>query len=78
VFVEATYNLEGDGPLSFTAYEVVQTVTAAIRAAHNPNTEAVICSIATQSTAQQRHHSYARSCMLDYFKNCLILANFSI
>ena len=26
VFVKATYNLEGDGPLSFTAYEEVRTV----------------------------------------------------
>ena len=73
VFVKATYNLEEDldGPLSFTAYEVVQTVIAAVREAHTPNTEAVIRNIATQSTAQQRHRSYARSCKqpaLDYFQ----------
>ena len=74
VFVKATYNLEGDGSLSFTAYEIVQTVVAAVRAAHTPNTEAVIRSITTQSTAQQRHRSYARSCMqpaLDYFQELL-------
>ena len=74
VFVKATYNLEGDGPLSFTAYEVVQTVIAAVREAHTPNTEAVIRSITTQSTAQQRHRSYARGCMqpaLDYFQELL-------
>ena len=41
VFVKATYNLEGDGPLSFTAYEEVCTVAAAVRVAHTPNTEAV-------------------------------------
>ena len=38
VFVKATYNLEGNGPLSFTAYEEVRTVAAAVRVAHTPNT----------------------------------------
>jgi len=74
VIVKATYNLEGDGPLSITAYEEVNTVAAAIRVAHTPNTEAVIRSISTQSSVQQRHRSYARSCMqpaLDYFQNLL-------
>ena len=74
VIVKATYNLEGDGPLSITAYEEVNTVAAAIRVAHTPNTEAVIRSISTQSFVQQRHRSYARSCMqpaLDYFQNLL-------
>lgn len=74
VFVKATYNLEGDGPLSFTAYEEVNTVATAIRVAHTPNTEAVIRSISTQSSVQQRHRSYARSCMqpaLNYFQNLL-------
>jgi len=36
VIVKATHNLEGDGPLSFTAYEEVNTVAAAIRVAHTP------------------------------------------
>ena len=62
VSVKATHNLEGDGPLSFTAYEEVQTVVAAIREAHTPNTEAMIHSMSTQSSVRQRHHSYARSC----------------
>lgn len=34
VFVKATYNLEGDGPLFFTCYEEVQKVIAAVRAGH--------------------------------------------
>ena len=74
VFVKATYNLEGDGPLSFTAYEEVRTVAAAVRVAHTPNTEAVIRSMSSQLSVQQRHRSYARSCMqpaLDYFKELL-------
>ncbi len=33
VFVKATYNLEGDGPLALTCYEEVQRVVAAIRVA---------------------------------------------
>ena len=74
VFVKATYNLEGDGLLSFTAYEEVRTVAAAVRVAHTPNTEAVIRSMSSQLSVQQRHRSYARSCMqpaLDYFKELL-------
>ena len=74
VFVKATYDLEGDGPLSFTAYEEVRTVAAAVRVAHTPNTEAVIHSMSSQLSVQQRHRSYARSCMqpaLDYFKELL-------
>ena len=74
VFVKATYNLEGDGPLSFTAYEEVRTVDEAVRVAHTPNTEAVIRSMSSQSSVQQRHRSYARNCMqpaLDYFRGLL-------
>ena len=74
VFVKATYNHEGDGPLSFMAYEEVQTVVAAVRIAHIPNTEAVICSISTQSSVQQRLCSYSRSYIqpaLDYFQELL-------
>ena len=74
VFVKATYNLEGDGPLSFTAYEEVRTVAEAVRIVHTPNTEAVIHSMSSQSSVQQRHRSYARNCMqpaLDYFKGLL-------
>ena len=77
VFVKATYNLEGDGPLSFTAYEEVRTVVEAVRVAHTSNTEAVIRSItsmSSQSSVQQRLRSYTRSCMqpaLDYFKRLL-------
>ena len=63
VFVKATYNLEGDGSLSFMAYEEVRTVSEAVRVAHTPNTEAVIHSMSSQSSVQQRHRSYARNCM---------------
>ena len=72
IFVKATYNLEGDGPLSFMAYEEVRTVSEAVRVGHTPNT--VIRSMSPLSSVQQRHRSYARNCMqpaLDYFKGLL-------
>ena len=62
VFVKATYNLEGDGPLAFTCYEEVQRVVAAIRGAHTPNTEAVIRDISTQNSVQQPLRVYAKKC----------------
>ncbi len=40
-FVKATYRLEGDGPLVFTAYEEISTLCAAVSSAHHPNTDAV-------------------------------------
>ena len=74
VFVKATYNLEGDGPLAFTCYEEVQKVVAAVRVGHTPNTEAVIRAISTHTSTQQRLRAYAKSCVqgaLQYFKNQL-------
>ena len=52
----------------------MRTVVEAVRVAHTPNTEAVIRSMSSQLSVQQRLHSYARSCMqpaLDYFKGLL-------
>ena len=72
VFVKATYNLEGDGPLAFTCYEEVQRVVAAIRVAHTPNTEAIIRTISTQTSVQQRLRIYAKNCVqkaLEYFQH---------
>ena len=33
-FVQATYMLEGDGPLALTCYETITTLTAAVNQAH--------------------------------------------
>jgi len=44
-FVKANYNLEGDGPLAFTCYEIVQTVVASIKVAITPNVNAVTRSL---------------------------------
>ena len=36
-FVQATYNLEGDGPLALTCYETISVLNAAARQAYYPN-----------------------------------------
>ena len=74
VFVKATYNLKGDGPLAFTCYEEVQNVFAAVRVGYTPNTEGVIQAISTQTSTQQRSRAYAKSCVqgtLEYFEHQL-------
>ena len=40
-FVKVTYLLEGDGPLVVEWFEIIQTVQAAIQAAHTPNVATV-------------------------------------
>ena len=40
-FVKATYRLEGNGPLVFTAYEEISTLQAAISVMHYYNMNAV-------------------------------------
>ena len=49
-FVQATYNLEGDGPLAYSCYEVISTLTAAVNMAHYPNVRAVARDIAGSSS----------------------------
>ena len=41
-FVKATYTLEGDGPLCFKCYEVIDSLLNAIHSAHCPNVTAVL------------------------------------
>ena len=45
-FVNATYYLEGDGPLIFTCYELLSAVTRAVAVGNYPNTTAVAREIA--------------------------------
>ena len=40
-FVQATYNLEGNRPLGFSCYDLVQTIVASIQVANTPNINAV-------------------------------------
>ena len=73
-FVKATYNLEGDGPLAFTCYEIVQTVAAFIQVANTPNVNAVARSLAPAPAVQQQLVTYAKSYVqpgLDYFQHQL-------
>lgn len=69
-FVKATYRLEGDGPLVFTAYEEISTLQAAISAMHYPNTNAIARKLASNSTQLQQLIDYAKACAkpaYDYF-----------
>ena len=74
-FVKATYNLEGDGPLAFTCYEIVQTIVASIQVANTPNVSAVAkCLAPAVPAAEQQLVTYAKSCVqpgLDYFQHQL-------
>ena len=61
-------------PLAFTCYEEVQKVFAAVRVGHTPNTKAVILTLSTQTSTQQRLRAYAKGCAqgaLEYFKHQL-------
>jgi hypothetical protein len=50
-FVNATYYLEGDGPLIFSCYERLSVVAQAVAVDHYPNTDAVACEIANDDVA---------------------------
>ena len=49
-FVKATYKLEGDFPLSFMCYEIVDSLFHAIQSVHCPNVNVTITSLASQVT----------------------------
>ena len=62
--VKATYKLEGDGPLAFHAYELVNTVMASIQTAHFPN----LVALATQMSggvidSQKQLVAYGQACV---------------
>ena len=72
--MKATYNLEGDGPLAFTCYKIVQTVVASIQVANIPNVNAAARSLAPAPAVQQQLVTYTKSCVqpgLDYFQHQL-------
>ena len=72
-FVQATYSLEGDSPLVFSAFEILSAVNESIGTAHLPNTEAVIRAIAgSNSTASEQLMLYAKNCVkpgLSYYQD---------
>ena len=74
-FVKACYVLEGDGPLSFECFEVIDKVRASIAVENIPNVRGV-ASLLTRQPPQHPHHeqwvTYARTCVtsgLDYFNS---------
>ena len=70
-FVQATYTLEGDGPLALTCYEVISALTTSInQVKHYPNAEAVAQRIPINVATQQQLLRYAIACVqpgLKYF-----------
>ena len=71
-FVQATYNLEGDGPLSFTCYEQLEAVYQSTRVRHFPNCDAMISRFSAPPNIVQQWNLYAESCVLpgyDYFRD---------
>ena len=73
-FVQATYKLEGDGPLIFHCYDIVSTVTNAMHVAHYPNVEAVSETLATRHHTKQQLLAYSNHCIApayQYYSDCL-------
>ena len=71
LFVQSTYQLEGDGSLCLQAYQLVRKLEAEIINLHFPNCSAVIRNIANGNIALQRQsEAYAMACIqpaYDYF-----------
>lgn len=61
-FVKATYNLEGDAPLSLTCYEIIQEFISSIKVGNIPNVQAVANDISS-NTVQQQLVAYAKNCV---------------
>ena len=71
-FVKATYNLEGDGPLSLSCFQVIEELEASIHTSHNPNLDAVVRKLcASIRHSQTQLKAYAEKCIqpgFDYFR----------
>lgn len=70
-FVKATYRLEGDGPLVFSAYEEIATLRAGVTNEHYPNTNAIATKLSSTSTQKQQLIHYGKTCVkpaYDYFQ----------
>lgn len=76
-FVQATYNLEGDGELVFQCYEVISTLTTAVSMTNPyfPNLQAVVQQMSGGDTnVQQQMIQYGKECVqpaIEYFEACL-------
>ena len=63
-FVLATYNLEGDGPLTLSCYEAISALNVAARQAYYPNLNAKASEIACGDAQLERD-------LLDHAKSCV-------
>ena len=63
-FVQATYNLEGDGPLALTCYKTISALNAAARQAYYPNLRAVTSEISSRN-------SLIESDLVQHTKSCV-------
>lgn len=76
-FVKACYRLEGDGPLAFDCYEVIDQVKASVATENIPNVRALAEKLTKQPRSHPLHEqwvTYARSCVndgIDYFNHQL-------
>ena len=72
-FVNATYYLEGDGPLIFTCFERLSAVSHAVTVGHYPCTLAIAREIANGDAAlQNRLITQAKDCVkpgLNFFQH---------
>lgn len=72
-FVKTTYNLEGDGPLAFVAYEKIRTLYHFITAGNYPNSRAVAEKFSGgDPNVNQQLSQYYSSCIVNairYFRD---------
>ena len=69
-FVKATYRLEGDGPLVFSAYEEIAALRVGISNEHYPNMNAVAAKLSSNDSQKQHLLAYGKECVKpasDYF-----------
>ena len=71
-FVQATYKLEGDGPLALECYEVISSLTTAVtKVPQYPNLQAVArCLSGGNQQIQQQLVQYATSCVQPGMQYC--------
>ena len=62
-FVKATYHLEGDSPLIFSAYKEIKALEAGIHSQYYPNTNAVANKLSPDPTRKQQLIEYGKACV---------------
>lgn len=67
-FVQATYNLEGDGLLALTAYKEISTLLHFVDSVHKPNVRAVARHESSGNIAHEQQLLRAEACVSPAFK----------